>query len=75
MKRRFYHVSVCEIQILTGNKEEDASCKCLIKTIKGGVVDEGHNTNDNANETGQQGQNHEGPGGIPVSCGGKKRSV
>lgn len=54
---------------LTGDEEEDAGCKCLIKPIKGGVADEGHDTDHNAKETSQQGKNHEGPGGVPVSCG------
>lgn len=54
---------------LTGDEEEDPGCKCFVKPIKGGVVYEGHDTNHNANETSQQGKNHEGPGGIPVSCG------
>lgn len=54
---------------LTGDEEEDASCKCLVKAVKGGVVNEGHDTNDNANEASQQGKNHEGPSGIPISCG------
>lgn len=56
---------------LTGNEEEDASCKCLVKPIKGGVVDEGHDADNDANETSQQGKNHKGPGGIPVRCGVK----
>lgn len=54
---------------LTRNEEEDASCKCLVKPIEGGVVDEGHDADDDANETSQQGKNHEGPSGIPVCCG------
>lgn len=32
-------------------------------------MDEGHDANNNANETSQQGKNHKGPGGIPVCCG------
>lgn len=60
---------VCTAEELTGDEEEDAGCKCLIKPIKGGVADEGHDTDHNAKETSQQGKNHEGPGGIPVSCG------
>lgn len=31
-------------------------------------MDEGHDSDHNADETSQQGENHEGPGGIPVSC-------
>lgn len=51
---------------LTGDEEEDASCKCLVKAVKGGVVDEGHDANHDADKTSQQGENHEGPSGIPV---------
>lgn len=54
---------------LTGDEEQDPCCECLVKPIKGGVVDEGHDTNHNADETSQQGKDHEGPGGIPVRCG------
>lgn len=32
-------------------------------------MDEGHDADDDANETSQQGKNHEGPSGIPVCCG------
>lgn len=53
---------------LTGDEEEDPGCKGLVKAIKGGVVDEGHDTNHNADETSQQRKNHEGPGGVPVGC-------
>lgn len=34
-------------------------------------MDEGHDADDDANETSQQGKNHKGPGGIPVRCGVK----
>lgn len=54
---------------LTGDEEEDAGCKSLVKPVKGGVVDEGHDADHDANETSQQGEDHEGPGGIPVGCG------
>ena len=59
----------CAAEVLTGDEEEDAGCKCLVKPVKGGVVDEGHDADHDANETGQQGENHEGPGGVPVCCG------
>lgn len=29
-------------------------------------MDKSHHTNDDSNEAGQQGQDHEGPGGVPV---------
>lgn len=38
-------------------------------------MDEGHDADDNANETSQQGQNHEGPSGIPICCGDKGDEV
>lgn len=53
----------------TGEEEEDAGCKCLVNPVKGGGADEGHSADHNANETSQQGKNHEGPSGIPVRCG------
>lgn len=59
---------------LTGDEEEDAGRKRLVKTIKGGVVDEGHDANHDADETSQEGQNHEGPGGVPVCCGQKDQT-
>lgn len=54
---------------LTGDEEEDARSKRLVKAVEGGVVDKCHDADDDANETSQQGENHEGPGGIPVGCG------
>lgn len=32
-------------------------------------MDEGHDADHDADETSQQGEDHEGPGGIPVGCG------
>lgn len=54
---------------LTGDEEEDARSKRLVKAVEGGVVDKCHDADDDANETSQQGENHKGPGGIPVGCG------
>lgn len=56
----------CGCQLLTGDEEEDPGCKGLVEAVKGGVVDEGHDADQDAEETGQQGQDHEGPGGVPV---------
>lgn len=53
---------------LTGNEEEDAGCEGLVKPVEGGVVDEGHDADDDADETSQEGEDHEGPGGVPVGC-------
>lgn len=53
---------------LTGNEEEYAGCKGLVKPVEGGVVDEGHDADDDADETSQEGEDHEGPGGVPVGC-------
>lgn len=38
-------------------------------------MDEGHNANDDTDEAGQQRQDHEGAGGVEVSCGQGQRSV
>lgn len=53
---------------LTGNEEEDAGCEGLVKPVEGGVVDEGHDADDDADETRQEGEDHEGPGGVPIGC-------
>lgn len=53
---------------LTGYEEEDAGCEGLVKPVERGVVDEGHDADDDADETSQEGEDHEGPGGIPVGC-------
>lgn len=31
-------------------------------------MDEGHDADDDADETSQEGEDHEGPGGVPVGC-------
>lgn len=53
---------------LTGDEEEDAGSEGLVKAVKGRIVDEGHDANDDADEARQQGQDHESPRGIPVCC-------
>lgn len=53
---------------LTGYEEEDAGCEGLVKPVEGGVVDEGHDADDDADETRQEGEDHEGPGGVPIGC-------
>lgn len=59
-------VCACLPPALTRNEEEDASSEGLVKAIKGGVVDEGHDADDNSDETSQEGEDHEGSGGVPV---------
>lgn len=54
---------------LAGDEEEDPGCKRLVKPVEGRVVDEGHDADHDADETSQQGENHEGPSGVPVRCG------
>lgn len=39
---------------LTWNEKQYACSKGFVKPVKGGVMDEGHNANDDANETGQK---------------------
>lgn len=34
-------------------------------------MNEGHDADHDADETGQQGEDHEGPSGVPVSCGNR----
>lgn len=35
-------------------------------------MNEGHDADHDADETGQQREDHEGPSGVPVSCGRKR---
>lgn len=60
-------------KMFTGDEEEDAGCKRLVKPVEGGVVDEGHDADHDADEASQQGENHEGPGCVPVRCGRESR--
>ncbi len=53
---------------LTWDEEQNACSKGFIKPLEGWVVDEGHNSDDDANEAGQQRQDHECSRGIPVCC-------
>ena len=54
-------------ETLTGDEEEDAGSKCLVKPTEGGGAYESHDADHDAKEAGQQGEDHEGTSGIPVS--------
>ncbi len=49
---------------LTWDEKQYACSKGFVKPVEGGVMDEGHNTNDDADETGQKREDHESAGGI-----------
>lgn len=49
---------------LTWDEKQNACSKGFVKPIKGWVMDEGHDANDDSNETGQKRKNHEGTCGI-----------
>lgn len=49
---------------LTWDEKQYACSKGFVKPVKGGVMDECHDANDDANETGQKREDHEGTGGI-----------
>lgn len=49
---------------LTWDEKQYACSKGFVKPVEGGIMDEGHNANDDANETGQKREDHEGTGGV-----------
>lgn len=49
---------------LTWNEEQYTCSKGFVESVKGGVMDEGHDANDDANKTSQKRQDHEGAGGV-----------
>lgn len=49
---------------LTWDEKQYACSKGFVKPVEGGVMDEGHNANDDANEAGQKREDHEGTGGV-----------
>lgn len=49
---------------LTWDEKQYARSKGFVKPVKGGVMDECHDANDDANETGQKREDHEGTRGI-----------
>lgn len=49
---------------LTGDEKQYACSEGLVKAVKGGVMDECHDADDDANEAGQKREDHEGSGGI-----------
>ena len=56
-------------QALTWDEEEDSGSEGFVEALEGGVVYEGHDPDDDAEEAGQDGEDHEGPGGVPVGWG------
>lgn len=49
---------------LTWDEKQYACSEGLVKPVKGGVMDERHDADDDANEAGQKREDHEGSGGI-----------
>lgn len=49
---------------LTWDEKQYACSKGFVKPVKGGVMDECHDANDDAKETGQKREDHEGTCGI-----------
>lgn len=49
---------------LTGDEKQNACSEGLVKAVEGGVMDEGHDADDDANEAGQEREDHQGSGGI-----------
>lgn len=49
---------------LTWNEKQYACSKGFVKPVEGGVMDEGHNANDDTDEAGQKRQDHKGTGGV-----------
>lgn len=49
---------------LTWDEKQYACSKGFVKPVEGGVMDEGHYADDDADEAGQKREDHEGTGGI-----------
>lgn len=49
---------------LTWDEKQDACSKGFVKPVKGRVMDERHDANDDAKEAGQKREDHEGTSGI-----------
>lgn len=49
---------------LTWDEKQYACSEGFVKPVKGGVMDECHDANDDAKETGQKREDHEGTRGI-----------
>lgn len=53
---------------LTWHEIENSGSKCFVKSAERGVIDESHDSYDQAEETSQEGQDHKSAGGVPVGC-------
>lgn len=60
---------------LTGGEKHDAGREGPGEAGERGLLSEGHDAHDDARGGTQGGQDHEGPGGIPVSCGSTLQSL
>lgn len=49
---------------LTWDEKQNACSEGFVKPVEGRVVDEGHDADDDTNETGQKREDHEGTGGV-----------
>lgn len=56
-----------EEERLTGDKEHDSCGEGAVEPLEGGEVGEGHDPGDDAREAWHGWEDHEGPGGVPVS--------
>ena len=60
---------------LTGGEKHDACREGPGEAGEGGLLSEGHDAHDDARGGTEGGQDHEGPGGIPVCCKSTPRSL
>ena len=60
---------------LTGGEKHDARREGPGEAGESGLLSERHDADDDARGGTQGGQDHEGPGGIPVCCGSTSRSL
>lgn len=60
---------------LTGSEKHDACGEGPGEAGEGGLLSEGEDAHDDARGGAQGGQDHEGPGGIPISCGSTEQSL
>lgn len=56
-----------EEERLTGDEEHDSCGEGAVEPLEGGEVGEGHDPGDDAREARHGWEDHEGPGGVPVS--------
>lgn len=60
---------------LTGGEKHDSRREGPGESGEGGLLSEGQDAHNDARGGAQGGQDHEGPGGVPVGCGGTPRSL